>query len=138
MDLNQRGLPYSLTHVLHGFVLCGVFAVLARKASVQQRFLSTLGVEALWEIVENSPFVIELATGSVGTWGRLGCGRTSGCTGAGASEASIFVQCGRAGPVELGVGRQQAKLTWSPTVRELSSALEPKTWPESTALVLDS
>ncbi len=64
--------PYSLTHVLHGFILWGVFAVLARKASVQERFLSALGVEALWEIVENSTFVIEryrTATAALGYTG---------------------------------------------------------------------
>jgi hypothetical protein len=64
--------PYSLTHVLHGFLLSGVLAVLARKASVQGRFLAALGAEALWEIVENSAFVIQryrTATAALGYTG---------------------------------------------------------------------
>ena len=64
--------PYSLTHVLHGFVLCGVLALLARGASVRYRFLTALGVEALWEILENSSIVIaryRTATAALGYTG---------------------------------------------------------------------
>ncbi len=64
--------PYSLTHVLHGFILCGVCALLARKASVRARFLLALGVEALWEIAENSAFVTQryrTATAALGYTG---------------------------------------------------------------------
>lgn len=46
--------------------------MLARKASVQARFLAALGVEALWEIVENSAFVIpryRMATAALGYTG---------------------------------------------------------------------
>ena len=50
--------PYSFTHVLHGFVLCGLIAWLAaRLSSVWQLWLA-VSIEALWEVVENSEFVI--------------------------------------------------------------------------------
>ncbi len=50
--------PYSFTHVLHGFVLCGLLAWLAaRLSSVWQLWLA-VAIEALWEVVENSEFVI--------------------------------------------------------------------------------
>ncbi len=64
--------PYSLTHVLHGFLFYGVLALLAKNASVHARFLATVGGEALWEIVENSTYVIQryrVATAALGYTG---------------------------------------------------------------------
>jgi hypothetical protein len=50
--------PYSFTHLLHGFVLCGLLALIVpRLAAVWQLWLA-VSVEALWEVVENSEFVI--------------------------------------------------------------------------------
>jgi hypothetical protein len=50
--------PYSFTHVLHGFVLCGLLAlIVSRLAALWQLWLAVL-IEALWEVVENSEFVI--------------------------------------------------------------------------------
>lgn len=51
--------PYSFTHVLHGVLLYCALWLLMRRSSVSTRFLVALGLEAVWEIVENSPFVIE-------------------------------------------------------------------------------
>ena len=64
--------PYSLTHVLHGFILCGVLALVARQASGQGRLLLTLSVEALWEIVENSAFVIQRYRAATAALGYTG------------------------------------------------------------------
>lgn len=50
--------PYSFTHVLHGFVLCGLLALAgARLAPVWQLWVA-VSIEALWEVVENSEFVV--------------------------------------------------------------------------------
>lgn len=51
--------PYSATHMLHGVVLCGLLFLLPRSVSVGTRFLLAITIEAGWEILENSPFIIE-------------------------------------------------------------------------------
>ena len=56
--------PYSFTHVLHGFVLFWLVALIARGikarplAPVWQLWLA-LTLEAAWEVFENTSFVIE-------------------------------------------------------------------------------
>ena len=58
-DTSQHLLdPYSFTHVLHGFVLCGLLAWIAAPLSPSWRLQVAVAIEALWEIVENSDFVI--------------------------------------------------------------------------------
>ena len=51
--------PYSLTHVLHGVVLCGLLAVAAPRWPVPWRLACALSLEAAWELFENSNMVIE-------------------------------------------------------------------------------
>ena len=50
--------PYSFTHVLHGFVLCGLLALIVPRLSALWQLWLAVSVEALWEVVENSEFVI--------------------------------------------------------------------------------
>lgn len=47
--------PYSLTHVLHGVLLCGLLTWGIPRLSVPWRLCLTVAIEALWEVVENSP-----------------------------------------------------------------------------------
>lgn len=51
--------PYSLTHVLHGVVLCGLLAWVFPRLAPVWRLCLVIAVEAAWEIVENSEFVIQ-------------------------------------------------------------------------------
>ena len=51
--------PYFFTHVLHGVVLCGLLYWLPRRVSEPSRFLTAVILEAGWEILENSPAIIE-------------------------------------------------------------------------------
>ena len=51
--------PYFFTHVLHGVVLCGLLYWLPRRVSEPSRFLTAVILEAGWEILENSPTIIE-------------------------------------------------------------------------------
>ena len=51
--------PYFFTHVLHGVVLCGLLYWLPRRVSESSRFLTAVILEAGWEILENSPTIIE-------------------------------------------------------------------------------
>lgn len=50
--------PYSFTHVLHGFLLCGLLALIVPKLSAVWQLWLAVSVEAVWEVVENSEFVI--------------------------------------------------------------------------------
>lgn len=50
--------PYSFTHVLHGFILCGLLALVVPRVPAVWRLWLAVSVEALWEVVENSEFVI--------------------------------------------------------------------------------
>lgn len=50
--------PYSFTHLLHGVMFCGLLALFARRLSfTRQLFLAVL-MESLWEVIENTEFVI--------------------------------------------------------------------------------
>ena len=50
--------PYTFTHVLHGFLFCGVLALVLPRAGWRLRLLLAVTAEALWEVVENTDFVI--------------------------------------------------------------------------------
>jgi hypothetical protein len=49
---------YSPSHIVHGFLFYGALSLVARKWSLERRFLGALVVEVAWEIVENTPLVI--------------------------------------------------------------------------------
>ena len=51
--------PYSATHVLHGFILCGLAAWAAGRWSLAWRLCLAVAVESLWEMFENTQFVID-------------------------------------------------------------------------------
>ena len=50
--------PYSFTHLLHGFVLCGLLALIVPRLSAVWQLWLAVSIEALWEVLENSEFVI--------------------------------------------------------------------------------
>jgi hypothetical protein len=50
---------YSASHVVHGLIFYALLWLVARRAPVQWRFLAAVVVEANWEIVENTPMVID-------------------------------------------------------------------------------
>jgi hypothetical protein len=52
--------PYSFTHVLHGVLLYGFLWLVARKRlSVASRLVAAVFLESDWEILENSPMIID-------------------------------------------------------------------------------
>ncbi len=51
--------PYSFTHVLHGFVLLWLTAWACPRLAPLWQLGLALAVESLWEVVENSSFIIE-------------------------------------------------------------------------------
>ena len=50
---------YSLSHIVHGFLFYALFWIVARSWSVERRFLVAMLIEAAWEIVENTPMIID-------------------------------------------------------------------------------
>ena len=50
--------PYSLTHVLHGFAFAGLLALAASRLRAHWRLFLAVALEASWEVIENTQFVI--------------------------------------------------------------------------------
>ena len=49
---------YSLSHIVHGLLFYAALWLVARRWSVEWRFAVATLVEASWEAIENTPFVI--------------------------------------------------------------------------------
>ena len=50
---------YSFSHVIHGFIFYGLTWLALPRASIVARFALAASVEGAWEILENTPFIIE-------------------------------------------------------------------------------
>ena len=50
---------YAFSHVIHGFIFYWILAKLAPRMRPEARLALAVIVEAAWEILENSPFIIE-------------------------------------------------------------------------------
>lgn len=51
--------PYSFTHVLHGVLFFWLINLLFRKMTLGWQFFTAIAAECVWEIVENSSYIIE-------------------------------------------------------------------------------
>jgi hypothetical protein len=51
--------PYSITHISHGLIFYSVLAIFCRRLSIGWRLAIALGIAAGWEVLENSPMVID-------------------------------------------------------------------------------
>ena len=49
---------YSFSHVIHGMIFYWFLWLIARKLPLRYRFLGALLLEAAWEVLENSPLII--------------------------------------------------------------------------------
>ncbi len=49
---------YTPSHVIHGIAFYGLFWLSARRLSLPTRFVMAVALEAAWEVVENTPMVI--------------------------------------------------------------------------------
>ena len=50
---------YSPSHFVHGLIFYALLWQFARRQPVERRFLAALIVEAAWEILENTPLIID-------------------------------------------------------------------------------
>jgi hypothetical protein len=63
---------YTYTHIVHGFVLYFLLWLIAPRMPIALRVVLAVGLEASWEVIENTPFIIDryrqsaLAQGYVG------------------------------------------------------------------------
>lgn len=51
--------PYTFSHTIHGMLFYAILWVVARRAPVRARFVGALLLEGAWEILENSPLIID-------------------------------------------------------------------------------
>ncbi|PZO73956.1 MAG: hypothetical protein DI629_19155 [Mesorhizobium amorphae] len=49
---------YTFSHIIHGFLFYALFWWLFPRSPVAMRLAMAVGLEALWEIVENTPWII--------------------------------------------------------------------------------
>ncbi len=63
---------YSLSHVLHGLLFYAALWALARRWSVGARLVAAMSVEAAWELLENSPVIIDRYRAATMAWGYSG------------------------------------------------------------------
>ncbi|MBA3668073.1 MAG: DUF2585 domain-containing protein [Sphingomonas sp.] len=50
---------YSLSHIVHGFLFFAILRFALPRWPVERRFAAALLIEAAWEIVENTPIIID-------------------------------------------------------------------------------
>ena len=51
--------PYTLTHILHGVMFYALLSLVLRNLPVTSRMVIAVGLEAGWEVLENTNFIIE-------------------------------------------------------------------------------
>jgi len=64
--------PYSLTHILHGLMFCGLLTLLVRGLPTSWGLTMAIAIEAIWELIENTDKVIQhyrAATAALGYQG---------------------------------------------------------------------
>jgi hypothetical protein len=50
--------PYTFSHAIHGMLFYGFLWLVAPKSAVRYRFVCALALEGAWELLENSPLII--------------------------------------------------------------------------------
>lgn len=50
---------YSFSHIVHGFIFYALLSLVMPRVPVRTRVLVALGIEIAWEVLENTPMVIQ-------------------------------------------------------------------------------
>ncbi|HKR60414.1 MAG TPA: DUF2585 family protein, partial [Pyrinomonadaceae bacterium] len=64
--------PYSLTHVLHGVAFYWLVSLIVPRLKSNWQLLIAIGLEAAWEVFENTNFVIERYRTATAAFGYTG------------------------------------------------------------------
>src|SRR4051812_36944690 len=51
--------PYTFTHIMHGFAFCALLALAVPRLPLRWKLCLVLLLEALWELLENSEYIIQ-------------------------------------------------------------------------------
>jgi len=77
-DINSAGNsqhlfdPYTFTHVLHGFLFIGFVQLLWPRWAESSKIVGSLLLEALWEVIENSTYIVERYRSETVSLGYMG------------------------------------------------------------------
>ena len=63
---------YSLSHIVHGLLFYAALWLAVRRWPVERRFIAALVIEATWEVIENTPFVIDRYRATTAALGYTG------------------------------------------------------------------
>jgi hypothetical protein len=63
---------YSLSHLVHGLLFYGGLWLVARRWPVGRRLVLATAIEAGWELLENSPIIIDRYRAATMAWGYSG------------------------------------------------------------------
>src|SRR6476469_5020009 len=63
---------YSLSHIVHGLLFYAALWLVARRLPAEWRFLIALFIEASWEVIENTPMVIDRYRATTAALGYTG------------------------------------------------------------------
>ena len=63
---------YSLSHIVHGLLFYAALWLAARRWPVERRFLIALLIESSWEVIENTPMVIDRYRATTAALGYTG------------------------------------------------------------------
>ena len=64
--------PYSLSHLLHGFLFFGLLWLLRQRIDFRWRLVAATAIEVFWEMLENSPVIINRYRSATISWGYEG------------------------------------------------------------------
>jgi hypothetical protein len=63
---------YSFSHVVHGLIFYAALWLVARRLDIGARFLTAMLIEASWEVIENTPMVIDRYRATTAALGYTG------------------------------------------------------------------
>jgi hypothetical protein len=63
---------YSLSHIVHGLLFYSALWLVARRCPVEWRLLIAMLIEASWEVIENTPMVIDRYRATTAALGYTG------------------------------------------------------------------
>ena len=82
---------YSFSHIIHGMLFYGFLWLVARRAPRRYRFLAALLIEAGWELLENSPLIIDRYRSATIAQGYVGDSVLNSCCDVGMMALGFLV-----------------------------------------------